>query len=85
MTKNYRLAYAGMAIELLRPLAVDYAITSESDVDGLAFVEWNDPRPQPDISDVQRIVYALRAVEDSVESVYTKEQMTLLPASQSAR
>lgn len=77
--KIYRLAYAGMAIELLRPLATDYVITSEFQPENFAFLEWNDPRPQPEVADVQRLIYALRAVEDTAEAVYTEEQTKLLP------
>lgn len=77
--KNYRLAYVGMAIELLRPLATDYVVTSEFQTENFAFLEWSDPRPQPEVEEVLRIVEALRAVEDSVETVYTEEQLSLVP------
>ena len=79
MLKTYRLAYAGMAIELLCPLATEYVVTSEFEPERFAFLEWNDPRPQPEEAEVQRLVYALRALEDTVETVYTEDQLALLP------
>ena len=75
--KKYRLAYAGIAIELLRPLAVDYVMTSEFDTDAMAFLEWNDARPEPDIEEIKRIIFALRAIEDSVENVFSDEQLAI--------
>ena len=75
--KKYRLAYAGMAIELLRPLAANYVMTSEFDMEVMAFLEWNDARSEPDIEEIKRIIFALRAIDDSVENVYSEEQVAI--------
>lgn len=75
--KKYRMAYAGMAIELLRPLATNYVMTSEFDTEAMAFLEWTDSRPEPDIDEIKRIIYALRDIEDSVENVYSEEQLAI--------
>jgi hypothetical protein len=84
MEKTYRFAHAETAIELLRPLAVDYVAQGQYTMQDFAILEWNDPRPQPELEEIQILVGALRAAEDLAVPVYTEEQLAAVGASEEA-
>ena len=68
----YRWAGLEFAMSLLRPGA-KFEILQ---VDGSDWEvqSWSDPRPQPSKDEILRVVSLIRALEDSVDTVYTKDQ-----------
>lgn len=79
-SKAYRLAHAELAIELLRPLVSpsDYDVVGEFDIANFAFIDWRDSRPQPEVYEVQEIVYALKGLEDGMTPIYTEAQLEII-------
>jgi hypothetical protein len=69
--KIYRLYGIDTAMHLLRPGA-SWEISNSS------FSRWDDPRPCPTWEEVQATMEKIRAFEDSVDTVYTDEQLQQL-------
>ncbi len=69
--KIYRLYGIDTAMHLLRPGA-SWEISNSS------FSRWDDPRPCPTWEEVQATMEKIRAFEDSVDTVYTEEQLQQL-------
>lgn len=79
-SKAYRLSYAELAIELLRPLVSpsDYEIVGDLDIANFAFIDWRDSRPRPEVHEVQEIVYGLKNIEDAITPIYTDAQLEII-------
>ena len=79
-SKAYRLSHADLAIELLRPLVSpsDYEIVGDLDIANFAFIDWRDSRPQPEVYEIQEIVYALKNLEDAITPIYTEAQLEII-------
>jgi hypothetical protein len=69
--KIYRLYGIDTAMHLLRPGA-SWEISNSS------FSRWDDPRPCPTWEEVQATMEKIRAFEDSIDTVYTEEQLQQL-------
>jgi hypothetical protein len=76
---KYRIAHPDMAIELLRPGAKYRAQVKSSDgQEEIEFAEWDDERPQPSSAEIFSIVSSMRAIEESINIIYTDEQKKIL-------
>lgn len=66
--KVYRLLGIDTAMFLLRPGA-KWEITNSH------FTRWEDERPCPTIEEVYETIDKIKAFEDSINTIYTKDQM----------
>lgn len=69
--KIYRLYGIDTAMHLLRPGA-SWEISNSS------FSRWDDPRPCPTWEEVKTTMEKIRAFEDSIDTLYTEEQLQQL-------
>jgi hypothetical protein len=67
-SKIYKLYGINVAVEMLRPGA-------EWEFDGQKFTKWNDERPCPTPQDVYDVMEKIMAFENSIDTIYTKEQL----------
>jgi len=67
-TKIYQLYGINTAIQLLRPNA-------RWEISGRGFTVWEDPRPCPTWEEVMETMEKIKAFEDSIETIWTKEQI----------
>ena len=75
---KYRIAHPDMAIELLRPGARYRAQVKSGEGEEIEFAEWDDERPQPSSAEIFSIVNSMRAIEESINIIYTDEQKKIL-------
>jgi hypothetical protein len=68
MTKTYRLYGVDTAMALLRPGA-------KWEISNSHFTRWDDPRPCPTWQEVQDTMEKIKAFEDSINTIYTEEQI----------
>jgi len=66
--KLYKLYGINVAVELLRPGA-------KWEYNGHGFTKWEDPRPCPSVEEVNDVMEKIRAFEDSIPTLWTKEQL----------
>jgi len=66
--KLYKLYGINVAIELLRPGA-------KWEYNGHGFTKWDDERPVPSVEEVNDVMEKIRAFEDSIPTLWTKEQL----------
>jgi hypothetical protein len=66
--KLYKLYGINVAIELLRPGA-------KWEYNGHGFTKWEDERPVPSVEEVNDVMEKIRAFEDSIPTLWTKEQL----------
>ena len=66
--KIYRLMGIDTAMDLLRPGA-------SWECDGQRFTRWEDERPCPTIEEVYETIDKIKSFEDSINTIYTKEQL----------
>ena len=66
--KIYRLMGIDTAMHLLRPGA-------SWECDGQRFTRWEDERPCPTIEEVYETIDKIKAFEDSIDTIYTKDQL----------
>lgn len=66
--KIYRLLGIDTAMFLLRPGA-------KWEISGNMFTRWEDERPCPTIEEVNETIDKIKEFEDSINTIYTKEQM----------
>ena len=64
MEKIYRFYGADTAIELLRPKAGLWQFN------GRMITIWNDPRPQPTEEEIRDAMEKIKALEDSIDSIW---------------
>lgn len=69
--KTYRFYGLNTAIDLLRPNA-------KYQTDGMKFLEWNDERPCPEWQEVIDTLEKIKAFEDSINTIWTREQLDML-------
>jgi hypothetical protein len=69
--KIYRFYGIDTAMELLRPGA-KWEITNSH------FTRWEDERPQPTWEEVMDAMEKIKAFEDSINTIWTKDQLTQL-------
>lgn len=68
-TKIYRFYGIDTAVELLRPNA-KWEWTG-----GVGFTRWDDSRPKPTKEEVEETMEKIKAFEDSINTIWTKEQL----------
>ena len=66
--KLYKLYGINVAVELLRPGA-------KWEYNGHGFTKWDDERPVPSVEEVNDVMEKIRAFEDSIPTLWTKEQL----------
>ena len=66
--KVYRLLGIDTAMFLLRPGA-------KWEIAGNQFSRWEDERPCPTMEEVNETIDKIKAFEDSINTIYTKEQI----------
>lgn len=66
--KVYRLLGIDTAMFLLRPGA-------KWEISNSLFTRWEDERPCPTIEEVYETIDKIKAFEDSINTIYTKEQL----------
>jgi hypothetical protein len=67
-TKIYRMYGIDTAMELLRPKA-------KWEISNSQFTRWEDERPCPTWEEVQETMEKIKAFEDSINTIWTKEQL----------
>lgn len=67
--KIYRFYGINTAIELLRPAAARWEST------GQGFTIWEDTRPCPTWEEVMDTMEKIKAFEDSINTIWTEEQI----------
>jgi len=67
-TKIYQLYGINTAIQLLRPNA-------RWEISGRGFTVWEDERPCPSWEEVMETMEKIKAFEDSINTIWTKEQI----------
>ena len=67
-TKVYRFLGIDTAMQLLRPGA-------KWEISNNVFTRWDDPRPCPTWQEVQDTMEKIKAFEDSINTIYTEEQI----------
>ena len=70
-SRLYKLYGINVAVELLRPGA-------KLEYNGHQFTKWEDERPIPSIEEVNDVMEKIKAFEDSVPTLWTKEQLDKL-------
>lgn len=65
--KIYRLTGIDSAVEMLRPGA-------KWEISNFTFTRWDDDRPCPSMEEVKDVQKKAREFEDSVNTIWTKEQ-----------
>lgn len=75
-TKVYRIYGINMAVEMLRPGA-KWEWTG-----GVGFTRWDDPRPKPSAEEVEETMEKIKAFEDSINTIYTAEQLEKITGQQ---
>jgi hypothetical protein len=68
MKKIYKLYGIDTAMAMLRPGA-------KWEISNSHFTRWDDPRPCPTWEEVQDTMEKIKAFEDSINTIYTEEQM----------
>jgi hypothetical protein len=68
MEKKYRMYGVNTAIELLRPNA-KWQLTNNE------FTLWEDERPCPTWKEVEETLEKIKNFEDSINTIWTKEQI----------
>jgi tRNA uridine 5-carbamoylmethylation protein Kti12 len=76
-TKIYQLYGIETAMHMLRPGA-------KWEISNTMFTRWEDPRPCPSWDEVKETMEKIKAFEDSIDTVWTDEQMQKLAAQQRA-
>lgn len=71
MNKIYQLYGIDSAMQLLRPGA-------KWEISNTEFTRWEDERPCPTWQEVQNTMEKIKAFEDSIDTIWTKEQIELL-------
>jgi hypothetical protein len=69
--KVYKLLGIDTAMHLLRPEA-------KWEISGNVFTRWEDERPCPTIEEVYETIDKIKAFEDSIDTIYTKQQLEKL-------
>ena len=67
-TKLYQLYGIDTAMHLLRPGA-------KWEISNTMFTRWEDPRPCPTMEEVLETMEKIKAFEDSINTVWTQEQI----------
>ena len=67
-TKIYQLYGIDTAMHLLRPGA-------KWEISNTTFTRWEDPRPCPTMDEVKETMEKIKAFEDSINTIFTEEQM----------
>lgn len=67
MEKVYQLYGVNTAMQLLRPNA-------KWEISNTAFTRWEDPRPCPTWEEVWDAMEKIKAMEDGINTIWTKEQ-----------
>ena len=67
-TKIYQLYGIDTAMHLLRPGA-------KWEISNTAFTRWEDPRPCPTMDEVKETMEKIKDFEDSINTIFTEEQM----------
>ena len=75
--KIYQLYGIETAMHMLRPGA-------KWEISNTMFTRWEDPRPCPSWEEVKETMEKIKAFEDSIDTVWTDEQMQKLAAQQRA-
>lgn len=73
MKKVYRLLGIETAMFLLRPKA-------KWEISNGVFTRWEDERPCPTIEEVYETIEKIKVFEDSINTIYTKEQLDAINA-----
>ena len=68
MDKIYQLYGIDTAMHLLRPGA-------KWEISNTMFTRWEDPRPCPTMEEVMETMEKIKAFEDSINTVWTQEQI----------
>ena len=71
MTKIYQLYGIDSAMQLLRPGA-------KWEISNRDFTRWEDERPCPTWQEVEETMEKIKAFEDSINTIWTKEQIEIL-------
>jgi hypothetical protein len=71
MTKIYQLYGIDSAMQLLRPGA-------KWEISNRDFTRWEDERPCPTWQEVEETMEKIKAFEDSINTIWTKEQIEVL-------
>ena len=66
--KFYQLYGINTAMHMLRPGA-------KWEISNTQFTRWEDPRPCPTWEEVQETMEKIKAFEDSINTIWTKEQL----------
>lgn len=67
MKKTYTLLCTHTAISLLRPGA-QYTLSNTE------FIEWNDPRPIPSWSEIEKTLEKIKEFEDGIDCIEIQEE-----------
>ena len=67
-TKIYQLYGIDTAMHLLRPGA-------KWEISNTTFTRWEDPRPCPTMDEVKETMEKIKNFEDSINTIFTEEQM----------
>ena len=67
-TKIYQLYGIDTAMHLLRPGA-------KWEISNTTFTRWEDPRPCPTMDEVKETMEKIKDFEDSINTIFTDEQM----------
>jgi hypothetical protein len=73
--KIYQLYGIDTAMHLLRPGA-------KWEISNTMFTRWEDPRPCPTMEEVKETMEKIKAFEDSINTVWTQEQIEQLRGQQ---
>jgi hypothetical protein len=76
-TKIYQLYGIETAMHLLRPGA-------KWEISNTMFTRWDDPRPCPSMEEVMETMEKIKAFEDSIDTIWTDEQVKKLAVQQRA-
>jgi hypothetical protein len=71
MNKIYQLYGIDSAMQLLRPGA-------KWEISNTEFTRWEDERPCPTWQEVQETMKKIKSFEDSIDTIWTKEQIEFL-------
>jgi hypothetical protein len=71
MNKIYQLYGIDSAMQLLRPGA-------KWEISNTEFTRWEDERPCPTWQEVQETMEKIKSFEDSIDTIWTKEQIEFL-------
>jgi hypothetical protein len=74
-TKIYQLYGIETAMHMLRPGA-------KWEISNTTFTRWEDPRPCPTMEEVKETMEKIKAFEDSINTIWTDEQIEKLGAQQ---